>query len=518
VRSALLEGGRWWAEAFERAGFIDAFRVELLPEGAHPLDVRYNMVQWVHRSTRGWSYGHSVCDPRTGEIIKGHVSLGSLRVRQDILLFEGLAGTTQTGTGRSGDPVQLALARIRQLSAHEIGHTLGFAHNFAASTYGGRASVMDYPAPLIRAREDGTLDFSEAYAVGIGEWDMHTVRYAYSQFLPDADERAELEGIVRDGLSRGLRFFSDADARPLGSAHPLAHLWDNGDDPVKALTETMRVRRIALGRFGEENIGKGRPLALLEERLAPLYLHHRYQLEAAIKVVGGVDYSYAVRGDGQGPAKPIGGDRQRGALRVVLAAMAPRELDLPERILGLVEPRPFGYSVHRELFEGSTGLVFDPLGAAETGARLVVEGLLHPERCARLVDFHRRDQALPGLEEVVSAVVESAFEPAIESDPRLGEIRRAVQQVVVVGLIDLARMPEAPASVRSRVEFTLHNLSGLCRSKGMHFQRLAEMIDRYLNRKLDAPFSPARAKTPPPGSPIGLGLAWGDEGDWCGWR
>jgi hypothetical protein len=125
VRSALIEGASWWNQAFEAAGFEDAFRVEMLPEDAHPLDVRYNVIQWVHRATRGWSYGGGVVDPRTGEMIKGHVTLGSLRVRQDRLIFEGLAGTGATGTGAPDDPVEMALARIRQLSAHEVGHTLG---------------------------------------------------------------------------------------------------------------------------------------------------------------------------------------------------------------------------------------------------------------------------------------------------------------------------------------------------------------------------------------------------------
>ncbi|MEC9373587.1 MAG: zinc-dependent metalloprotease, partial [Planctomycetota bacterium] len=283
VRSALVEGASWWAEAFEGAGFIDAYRVEVAPEGMHPLDARYNFIQWVHRSTRGWSYGGGVVDPRTGEMIKGHVSLGSLRVRQDRLIFEGLLGVEETGTGSAEDPIQLSLARIRQLSAHEVGHTLGFAHNFTASAYGGRASVMDYPAPLVRVRGDG-LDVSDAYGVGMGSWDLHAARYAYAEFDAGADEAAELERIVREGLREGLLFISDSDARPLGGAHPKAHLWDNFDDAVTGLENALAVRRIAMDRFGEGNLPDGSALALLQEVFAPVYFHHRYQVEAAVKV------------------------------------------------------------------------------------------------------------------------------------------------------------------------------------------------------------------------------------------
>ncbi len=523
VRSALIEGGNWWAKAFDEAGFIDAFRVELMPEGAHPLDVRYNVLQWVHRSTRGWSYGGGVTDPRTGEIIKGHVTLGSLRIRQDILLFEGLVGAKKTGTGDVDDPIELALARIRQLSAHEIGHAIGFSHNFAASTYAARASVMDYPAPLISIR-DGQLDFSDAYGTDIGAWDIHTVRYAYSQFPQGASEAARLNQIVKEGLQQGYRFMSDADARPLGSAHPQAHLWDNGDDPIKELEHSMKVRRIAMDRFGAGNIAPGRPLALLHETLLPLYLHHRYQLGAATKIIGGLHYEYALRGDGQDTARPIDPATQRRALQAVLACIDPAELDLSEAILELLQPRPFGYSGNREMFGSTTSPLFDSVGAASTAAQMALRGLLNPQRCARLVDFHRRAGAMPSLEEVLGTIVSAAFDRRDNPQPRWEEIQRAIQNVVVVEVIGLAMNGTAPFSVRSRAEEVLERLhlrlteeqpaeSGPAGSA--HMRSLAGLIERYLDRGLNAPLSPARTLPEPPGSPIGIDP--GGMDDWCGW-
>ncbi|HEY2737144.1 MAG TPA: zinc-dependent metalloprotease, partial [Thermoanaerobaculia bacterium] len=342
VRSALMEGVSWWKEAFDKAGFIDAFRVELLPPGANPMDARYNIVQWVHRSTRGWSYGGGITDPRTGEMLQGHVTLGSLRIRQDRLIFEGLAGADKTGSGAPDDPIQISLSRIRQLAAHEVGHSLGLSHNFAASTY-GRASVMDYPAPQVDITPQGDLDFSHAYAKGLGAWDLFAIKWAYTEFPPGTDEKAALDGMLRDAIAHGLIFLTDQDARPPGAANPKAVLWDNGSDPVESLRHEMEVRRIGLARFGEHNIAPGQPLALLQEVLVPLYLHHRYQLDAALKMVGGLDYSYALRGDGQPPARPVDGDRQRAALAAVLDTITPAALDLPDPVIALLLPRPAEY-------------------------------------------------------------------------------------------------------------------------------------------------------------------------------
>ncbi len=511
VRSALLDGARWWASAFEAAGFVEAFRVELLPQTAHPLDARYNVIQWVHRSTRGWSYGGGVIDPRTGEMLKGHVSLGSLRIRQDRLLFEGLAGAGQTGSGAQDDPLELALARIRQLAAHEVGHTLGLAHNFAASTY-GRASVMDYPAPLIGITGDEQLDFSSAYGIGVGAWDAHAIRYAYSQSPVAAGEPEMIETIIREGFEKGLLFLTDPDARPGGAAHPLANLWDNGADPAEALYLSLRVRRIALDRFDENVIRKGTPLALMQEVLIPVYLHHRYQLDAAAKVIGGLEYSYAIRGDGQVSARFIDPARQHRALEVILSILEPETLDLPESLLQRLLPRPFGYEMHRELFRGRTGPAFDSLGVAATAADMVLDALLQPERAARLVDFHRRDPRQPGLAMILDLLIEKAFAGPDPLSPRHAALVRVVQERVVARLIALAAGITATHEVRAGLEASLPVIADRLRTSPgesaidrAHRALLGADIARHQTRQREEARPAPRAPDAPPGSPIGAG-------------
>ena len=521
IRTALVEGASWWARAFEAAGFIDAFQVKLLPADADPLDVRYNVVQWVHRATRGWSYGGGVVDPRTGEMLKGQVTLGSLRIRQDRLIFEGLAGTDRTGSGAPDDPVVLSLARIRQLAAHEVGHTLGFSHNFAASTYGGRASVMDYPAPLVGIRAGGALDFSDAYAVGVGAWDVQAVRYAYTQFAPGSDEKSGLEAILRENREHGYLYLTDPDTRPDGAAQPLAAMWDNGPDPVAGLAHEMAVRRLALAHFGVHNVAPGSPLDALGEVLAPLYFRHRYALEAAAKSVGGLDYAYAVRDDGSPPARPVAPAKQRAALAAILATLEPAELDLPDSLLGLLPPRSVDYTPRREFMGSATGPAFDALGAAATAADLAVGALLPPERLARLVDFHRRDPEMPGAAEVLAAITRRVFEGPVPGSARLREVRRAVQAATVRRLMAAAARPEQVTAVRAALEASLRELAAsLGRGAGGDREDaalralLAADIRRWLDRPASSPAAaPAAPPALPPGPPIG---GW-DAADGCDW-
>ncbi len=510
VRSALIEGAGWWNEAFEAAGFTDAFRVDVLPPDAHPLDVRYNVIQWVHRSTRGWSYGGTVTDPRTGEIIKGHVSLGSLRVRQDRLLFEGLLGTTATGHGTMNDPIELALARIRQLAAHEVGHTLGFTHNFAASTYGGRASVMDYPAPLIRITPDDRLDFSTAYAAGIGVWDEFAVKYAYSVFPEGVDEHEALVGLIDDTVARDMLFITDADARPPGAAHPQASLWDNGTDAVAELQHAMNVRRIGIATFADDRIAEGRPRSLLHEVFVPVYLHHRYQLDAAVKVVGGFTYSYTVRGDSQRAPHPLDGAWQRQALATILQVVTPAELDIPDHVVQLMSPRPFGYSAHREMFDTATSPAFDVVGVARTMADMAIQGVLQHERCARLVAFHASDESLPSFEEVLTRLADEILFKDRVVIGRRQEIAWAVQDLLVARMIQLELNPRATSGVRMRVAAALIAIRDRLVAAApqdaavVHRDHLVRTITRHLDRLQESVTPPTLAEPAPPGSPIGM--------------
>ncbi len=515
VRTALVEGAQWWAEAFEKAGFENAYEVRVAPEEMHPLDVRYNFVQWVHRATRGWSYGGSIVDPRTGEIIKGHVSLGSLRVRQDRLLFEGLAGTEQTGTGAPDDPIQLSLARIRQLSAHEVGHTLGFSHNFAASTW-GRASVMDYPAPLVRIERANQLDFSEAYDVGIGEWDIHTVRWAYSDFPAAADEAAELDRVAREGVEAGYVYITDADARSIGDAHPAASLWDNGADPIAALLDTMRVRRIAIDNFGQRNIPIGRPLAYLHEVFVPVYLHHRYQVEAAAKVIGGVEFGYGLRGDDIGTSRPVEAERQRAAIDALFSTIRPEALDVPDSVVRLLLPRPANESPNREMLRGYTGgTFFDPLAAAGVASELVLRAIFDEARLARLAEQRRSGLDVPDLLGLHERLVDQIRpQGAIAGDARSQPLSRVVERIYLDRLMELAERAEsgeiraqAQAALRQWMQLVASRANVLNAPGGWHESSLLYDIDRFLSRP-HQPATPDREAPPaPPGSPIGVPAA-----------
>ncbi|WP_416879475.1 zinc-dependent metalloprotease [Litorimonas sp.] len=499
IRSALIQGASWWKEAFAAAGYEDAYRVEILPEDAHPLDIRYNVVQWVHRQTRGWSYGGGVSDPRTGEMLKGHVNLGSLRVRQDRMIFEGLAGVAKTDSGASDDPVQLALARIRQLAAHEVGHSLGFAHNFAASAY-GKESVMDYPAPDVRV-ENGELDFSNVYGVGVGTWDKFAATWLYGNMT-----MPEREALVQESVKKGLIYVADTDARSIGTAHPMGNIWDNGLDAVEALNETLAVRRIALDNFGLRNIQSGQPVSDLNKVIVPIYLYHRYQTAAAGKLIGGMSFHYGLKGDGQPAAEIVSVSRQKDALDALLKTIKPETLDLPDETLALLGPALASYSIadsERELFERTAYPAFDVSTAADTAAAMTFEILLDPRRVARLVEFNRRDSSQLGFTEMMRLIEDSVMTPAERG--RTGEIAKVVQARYVFSLMDLSNSDVSPG-IKARTDAMLRRLQeDLSRSGSGHGDWLVTRIEEHLNKPAPAAPEVTESKPLPPGGPIGMG-------------
>ena len=514
VRTALLDGARWWDEAFQRAGWAKGtFKVDLLPEGADPMDVRYNIIQWVHRYTRGWSYGAVVADPRTGEIIKGNVTLGSLRARQDYLIAEALLSPYASAAKSADDPMlKIALARIRQLAAHETGHTLGLAHNFAASTVKQSDSVMDYPHPLVTLNNNGQIDTSHAYAAGIGDWDKVAIDYGYREFpsgeTRDAQKDA-LAKILSDADRAGQVFITDEDARPLGSAHPRAHLWDNGDDPSAELDRVLAVRAAALKNFGENAIKPGTPMAELEKTLVPLYLFHRYQTEAAIKEIGGLDYRYNLRGDGLPGPTVVDPAQQKKALDTVLKTLAPETLTLPESILKLLPPAPPGYPRSKESFPAHTGVTFDPVAAAESAADLTLKALLNPERASRIIEYHMRVPGSTSLRGMMEAISVTVAERPEGGHTMSSEVERAVEFRALEAQLALAVNPAASSQARAIALWHARDLLNQWKTTPMP-KDLAEaihraaMIDRLERFDKDPEkFVPAKNIDAPPGMPIG---------------
>jgi Met-zincin/Domain of unknown function (DUF5117) len=518
LRSALVEGARWWDQAFQAAGWAPGtFRVDVLPDGADPMDVRYNIIQWVHRYTRGWSYGESIVDPRTGEILKGNVTLGSLRGRQDYLIAEALLAPYAHGKPAADEAhdaaLQMVLQRIRQLGAHETGHTLGLAHNFAASAFphapDETMSVMDYPHPWVTLGPNGVPDVSHAYPAGIGVWDKVAIDYGYREFDRDGkpvEDAAALDRILRDSEKTGMIFITDEDARPVGGAHPHAHLWDNGTDPAAELDRVLAVRAAALERFGVDAIHEGEPLAQLEDTLVPLYLFHRYQTEAAAKEIGGLDYRYNVRGDEEKLPEIVDPSDQRHALASVLKTLSPAMLTLPESLLQLLPPRPPALPRTQESFPSGTGVTFDPVAAAESAADLTLGLVFDAERANRLVEYHARDSEEPSLDEVIQATLKSTAVPA--NAPGLAvEVKRAIDSRIVEALLGLAANPAASVETRGTVRIALQSLrddydrgSYGEESHAFRAQEVAR-IDEFFRDP--AKFVPAKPVTAPPGMPIG---------------
>ncbi|MGK0328314.1 MAG: hypothetical protein ACJAYY_001082 [Paraglaciecola sp.] len=504
VRSALLDGGRWWNQAFEAAGYKEAFQFKMLPEGADMLDVRYNVVQWVHRSTRGWSYGASIADPRTGEIIKGHVSLGSLRIRQDFLIAQALQAPYKNNTVDDDFALQMALARIRQLAAHEIGHTLGFAHNFAAST-NGRTSVMDYPHPKFTLKDD-KIDFSDAYDTKIGAWDKVTVAYSYQDFTEDKNELEALNLILENAFASGLKYLSDSDARPAGSASASAHLWDNGGNIHDELYNLLKVRKTAIANFSVDNIKTNQPYSVLEDVFVPLYFFHRFQTEATVKLIGGLNYSYAVKGGNQKVVERVSGVTERIALQAVLKTIAVDEIAIPKEKLALFPPRAIGYSRTRESFKSKLGVSFDAFSAVETASEMSLSLLLHPQRLSRLIAHKSLEKRQLGLEELLDELIEKTIKKN-HQDNYYQELQNVINMEVLEQLFYVSTLKNQYKQVNAIVSFKLEEITSILKNRKatgtqkIYDQAMVKMIDRFM--KNPTSFKKTDAPQIPDGSPIG---------------
>ncbi|MFJ1646889.1 zinc-dependent metalloprotease [Streptomyces sp. NPDC088258] len=508
VRDAVVEGGNWWRDAFERAGFHDAYRVEVAPAGLDDHDLGVNSVRWVHRDGRGWSHGQGLTDPRTGEIICGRVRLGSQRVEQITALAEAL----HAPYGRPDESERLAavealvLGRMRQLAAHEIGHALGFMHNFA-STHHPSPSVMDYPHPRVTVGRDGRLDSAHAYPEGLGPWDHFLVAHAYGRF-PGEDEETALARLRHTAAEGGLRYVTDEDARGPEAAHADAVVWVAPvPDAFAALDEALAVRRVALDGFSRAVLPPGRQSGELEERAVLLQLYHRSQLSAVARLVGGVRYGYGLAGEESAGTVPVEADTQLRALDRLAELLRAEHLALPANVLEVLTPPAIRYGRTAEYFDTRAGRVFDPFAAVEATVALVTDELLDPARLNRLGWQHAVDPAVPAPAAVVDTLLRAAWRP---SGPPTGGVAApagaaAVQETAgwaVLRAVLAVLGSDAPhATVRAGIGGRLRLLAEELRGGGDAERGAAGTITAFLDGQ-DSGARLGPGPRIPPGAPI----------------
>jgi len=422
------------------------------------------------------------------------------------MIAQALLSPYESDNHNHGRMQALALARLEQLAAHEVGHTLGIAHNFASS-YNDRASVMDYPQPLITVR-DGKINLNNAYDDKIGEWDKFTIQYGYAQFDSPEAEAAGLAELIREVQAKGLLFISDRDARPAGGAHPTAHLWDNGSDIITELDRMMTVRMKALKNFGENTITHGTPLSELEKILVPLYYYHRYQAEAVTKLIGGLDYSYTVKGDVLSHrVQPVSRSTQDRAIKSLLLTLSPEALKIPNHIIELIPPAAFGYSKSNESFKSQTGLSFDPVAASESYANYILEFMLHPQRLSRMLQHSNRNNDLISIQTYLSTIKDALGKKG--SDSYANQLNQSTEAIFVNHLLQLAMDSKINQQVAAQSLYFAKQEYGNSNTTDAYSMHLAHMVNQAIANPKD--YQWPEAKDMPPGSPIGCGEAFIEE-------
>jgi hypothetical protein len=311
-----------------------------------------------------------------------------------------------------------------------------------------------------------------------------------------------------------LTFITDEDARPAGGAHPHGHLWDNGADAVEELQRILKVRAYSLNAFSANCAPEGQPASALEDRFVLVYLLHRYQTAAAAKSLGGVDYAYAVRGDGNAPHQPVAAGAQRKALAALLQTLSPEVLEIPDRVLRLLPPSADGHPRTVENFSTRAGPAFDALAGPEAAAGLTLKLLLDPARATRLVEQHARDAEQPGLNEVLDAVLDATWLSKEADKGYRAEIRRTVAQTTLHHLMALAANERAGSQARALASAKIKALEELWQRRVRSDSDWAAAenlgLERIRKFRVDPthPTGPTPVETPP-GQPIGSGC-----GEW----
>ncbi len=521
LRQAMKEGLLWWNAAFEQAGFRNAIEARDAPAEMDPMDIRYAYVLWIERDERGFSSGGTYRDPRTGEILGSKTRMDSHRIRTIASYFDAYSGglaadgrgitvadpSLVSPEGLDGmPPAQRDMVLLRQalLTAHELGHALGFGHNFASSL-NDRASVMEYPTPRV-AVKDGRLDLSEPFQKAIGAYDAYMARYAYTEVAP-AQEKAALDAVIAQMRRDGILYVPTTDPR---------WVWyDDRATPTEYLRETMAAREIMLAQFGPDMLMPGEPVGELRDmRLWMAYLHHRWAIESGQAYVGGLFQNIVVKGEDIPPTEFVPGRLQREVLDLLMQSLAPERLALPESLLVQLTPDP-----GRNLEDLSEDAAFDQLKAARILSAMVLEPLFDKDRAARMVALSARQPDALTFPELVRAVMEATWSAPAAGTARDRALRRAAQQAALDSMMILGAEADGSPEARAYVLDTLAGLSSALKSRRdsdpltlAFYRQSARDIDRYLeDPAARAPKSAMpswgggpRSRFPmPPGPPLG---------------